>query len=55
MIKEWKTRQALYHKLNNEHTDDLNKIKVEFSKDIIEICDQNKINLKIYIRYLLFI
>ena len=36
MIKEWKTRQALYHKLNNEHTDDLNKIKVEFSKDIIE-------------------
>ena len=36
MIKEWKTRQALYHKLNNEHIDDLNKIKVEFSKDIIE-------------------
>ena len=36
MIKEWKVRQALYHKLNDEHTDDLNKIKVEFSKDIIE-------------------
>jgi hypothetical protein len=36
MEKEWKVRQALYHKLNNEHTDDLKKFKVEFSKDIIE-------------------
>ena len=36
MKKEWKVRQALYHKLNNEHTDDLKKFKVEFSKDIIE-------------------
>jgi len=36
MIKEWKVRQALYHKLNNDYTDDLKKIKIEFSKNIIE-------------------
>ena len=36
MIKEWKIRQALYHKLNNDYTDDLKKIKIEFSKNIIE-------------------
>jgi hypothetical protein len=36
MVKEWKIRQALYHKLNNDYADDLNKIKIQFSKDIIE-------------------
>jgi len=36
MEKEWKIRQALYHKLNSDYTDDLKKIKIEISSDIVE-------------------
>ncbi len=36
MVKEWKIRQALYHKLNNDYADDLKKVKIQFSKDITE-------------------
>jgi hypothetical protein len=38
MEKEWKIRQALYHKLNSDYTDDLKKIKIEISSDIVENC-----------------
>ena len=30
-MKEWKVRQAIYHKLNNEHDDDLSNFKVEIT------------------------
>lgn len=36
MEKEWKIRQALYHKLNSDYTDDLKKIKIQISGDIVE-------------------
>lgn len=35
MNKEWKIRQELYHRMETNHTDDLNKIPVEFSDDVI--------------------
>ena len=34
--KEWKIRQELYHKTNTEHDDDLNKLHVEYSSDVVE-------------------
>ena len=36
MHKEWKIRQELYHRMVTDHTDDLNKIPVEFSNDVVE-------------------
>lgn len=36
MEKEWKIRQALYHKLNNDYADDLKKIEIKISNDIVE-------------------
>jgi len=36
MKKEWKIRQALYHKLNSDYTDDLKKVKIEINKNIVE-------------------
>jgi hypothetical protein len=36
MEKEWKIRQALYHKLNGDYTDDLKKVKIEINKNIVE-------------------
>lgn len=36
MHKEWKIRQELYHRMVRDHTDDLNKIPVEFSNNIVE-------------------
>jgi hypothetical protein len=36
MEKEWKIRQALYHKLNSDYTDDLKKVKIEINKNIVE-------------------
>lgn len=35
MNKEWKIRQELYHRMETNHTDDLNKIPIEFSDDVI--------------------
>lgn len=34
--KEWKIRQSVYHKLNNDYTDDLKKVKITISVDIVE-------------------
>ena len=36
MNKEWKIRQELYHRMETNHTDDLNKIPVEFSDNVID-------------------
>jgi len=36
MHKEWKIRQELYHRIITEHGDDLNKLPVEFSNDVVE-------------------
>jgi hypothetical protein len=36
MEKEWKIRQSVYHKLNSDYTDDLKKIKITLSGDIVE-------------------
>lgn len=36
MNKEWKIRQALYHKLNSDYTDDLKKVKIEINKNVVE-------------------
>jgi hypothetical protein len=35
-MKEWKIRQAIYHKLNREYDDDLNKVDIVISKDVIK-------------------
>jgi len=34
-MEEWKIRQDLYHKLNKDYSDDLNKVKISFDKDIV--------------------
>ncbi len=36
-MKDWRIVQELYHKLNTEHTDDLNRVDIRFSKDVV--CD----------------
>jgi len=36
MEKEWKIRQALYHKLNSDYIDDLKKIEIKISVDVVE-------------------
>jgi len=36
MHKEWKIRQELYHRMVTDHGDDLDKLPVEFSNDIVE-------------------
>ena len=35
MISEWKIRQEIYHRLNTEHSDDLNDKDIEITDDII--------------------
>ena len=35
MMKDWKINQELYHRLNVVHEDDLSKVKIEKSDDII--------------------
>lgn len=35
-MKEWKIKQEIYHRLNKEYSDDLNKIKVTISDNIAE-------------------
>jgi len=34
--KEWIIRQELYHKTNTERDDDLNKLHIEYSSDVVE-------------------
>jgi putative AlgH/UPF0301 family transcriptional regulator len=34
-MKNWKIVQDLYHKLNTEHTDDLNQVNIRFSEDVV--------------------
>jgi len=36
MMKDWKIKQELYHRLNREHEDDLKNFDVEVSSDIVE-------------------
>jgi len=36
MQKEWKIRQALYHKLNQNYSDDLKNFDIQLSSNIIE-------------------
>jgi GR25 family glycosyltransferase involved in LPS biosynthesis len=35
-MKEWKVRQEMYHRLNHEFEDDLNKVEIVISKNIKE-------------------
>ena len=35
MMKDWKINQELYHRLNVVHEDDLSKVKIEKSDDVI--------------------
>jgi len=35
MMKDWKIKQELYHRLNVVHEDDLSKVQIEKSDDII--------------------
>lgn len=35
-MKEWKIRQEIYHRLNKEYTDDLNKISVVMTENNVE-------------------
>jgi len=34
-MKEWKIRQEIYHRLHKEYDDDLNKIDIVISEDIV--------------------
>jgi hypothetical protein len=52
MKKEWKIRQELFHKITIEHNDDLNKLQVEFSNDVVENAIQYFI-IKICLLYIL--
>jgi len=36
MIAEWKIRQEIYHRLNKEHSDDLNDKEVVITKNIVD-------------------
>jgi hypothetical protein len=36
MMKDWKIKQELYHRLNVVHEDDLSKVNIEKSDDIID-------------------
>ena len=35
-MKTWRIKQELYHRLNKEYTDDLNKVDILFTDNIIE-------------------
>ena len=35
MMKDWKIKQELYHRLNRTHDDDLKEVKVEIDDDIV--------------------
>src|SRR5210317_1790723 len=35
MMKDWKIKQELYHRLNVVHEDDLSKVNIEKSDDIV--------------------
>lgn len=35
MMKDWKIKQELYHRLNVVHEDDLSKVQIEKSDDIV--------------------
>lgn len=35
-MNDWKIRQELYHRLNKEHSDDLNTKDVEMSSNVVE-------------------
>lgn len=34
-MKEWKIRQEIYHRLNREYTDDLNRVDIAFRENIV--------------------
>jgi hypothetical protein len=34
-MKEWRLKQEIYHRLNHDHTDDLNKIDIVIKEDVI--------------------
>lgn len=36
MTKEWKTRQEIYHRLNTDFKDDLNKVDIVFKDNVKE-------------------
>lgn len=35
-MKEWKVRQEVYHRLNTEHADDLNKMEIIMTDKVVE-------------------
>lgn len=35
-MKEWKMRQEYFHMMNKEYSDDLNKVKITLSDDIVD-------------------
>jgi hypothetical protein len=35
-MKEWRIRQEIYHRLNRDHDDDLNKIEIKITNTIVE-------------------
>jgi hypothetical protein len=36
MLEEWKIRQEIYHRLNRDHSDDLNNKKIVMSSNIVK-------------------
>jgi hypothetical protein len=35
-MKEWRIRQEIYHRLNKDYDDDLNKVQIKISDDIVQ-------------------
>lgn len=35
-MKDWKIKQEIYHRLNTEHTDDLNKVDIVLTENVKE-------------------
>ena len=38
IMKEWKLKQEIYHRLNKEYSDDLNKVEIRMTDEVYEEC-----------------
>lgn len=35
-MEDWKVRQEIYHRVNQEHADDLNQFEIEITEDVVK-------------------
>lgn len=36
MMKDWKVKQTLYHRLNRTHEDDLSKVEIQMTENVVD-------------------